>query len=212
MVSLGVKNTLPVKNAQVILLSLLAACTYGVVHDQITVRLCIEYFTVAHPPLFHTISPTLLALCWGVAATAGIGAALGVILALVSQSRGPVPYSVSRLGRSILVLLVVMAASAFGAGVVGYQLSRLGFISIPAGLVGRIPAHQHDRFMAVWFAHGASYLVGLAGGALLCFCIWRARGKPSVISFFPQTRAAAIRAIFIAAVGAYILWIRFYAA
>lgn len=200
------------KKLQIVLLSVLAASSYGVIHDQITARLCIEYFTVAHPPLFHTTSPTLLALCWGVAATAGIGAALGVILALVSQSRGPIPYSVARLGRSILVLLAVMGASAFTAGVVGYELSRRGFISIPASLAETIPAHQHHRFMAVWFAHGASYLVGLAGGALLCFCIWRARGRPSVISFFPQTRAAAIRAIFIAAVAAYILWIRFYAA
>jgi hypothetical protein len=201
-----------VKTAQVIMLSILAACTYGVVHDQITARLCIEYFTVAHPSLFHTTSPTLLALCWGVSATAGIGAALGIILALVSQSRGAVPYSVHRVARSILVLLAAIGASAFTAGGVGYQLSRRGLISIPAGLAPTIPAHQHGRFMAVWFAHGASYLVGLAGGALLCFRIWQARGRPSVISFFPQTRAAAIRAAFIAAVAAYIAWIRFYAA
>jgi hypothetical protein len=157
------------KRFQIVLLSVLAACSYGVIHDQITARICIEYFTVAHPPLFHTVSPTLLALCWGVAATAGIGAALGVILSLVSQSGGAVPYSVSCVGRSVLVLLAVMGASAFTAGAVGYQLSRLGVISIPSGLFGRIPENQHDRFMAVWFAHGASYLVGLAGGALLCF-------------------------------------------
>ena len=197
------------KTAQIILLSILAACTYGVVHDQITVRICIEYFTVAHPPLFHTTSPTLLALCWGVAATAGIGAALGVILALVSQSRGAAPYSVARLGRSILVLLVVTGASAFTAGLVGYQLSRRGFISIPAGMAETIPAHQYHRFMAVWFAHGASYLVGLAGGALLCYRVWQARGRPSVISFFPHTRAAALRVTLLAAVAAYIIWIRF---
>ncbi len=194
------------------LLSTLAACAYGVVHDQITVRLCLEYFTVAHPPLFHTTSPTLLALCWGVAATAGIGAALGVVLALVSQSGGAVPYSVSRVGRSILVLLAIMGASAITAGVIGYQLSRRGLISLPARLAEAIPVQRHDRFMAVWFAHGASYVVGLAGGALVCFWIWQARGKPSVISFFPQTRAGAIRAGVIGVVVVYIVWVRFRAA
>lgn len=197
------------KTAQIILVSILAACTYGVVHDQITVRICIEYFTVAHPPLFHTASPTLLALCWGVSATAGIGAALGVILALVSQSAGAIPYSVPRLGRSILLLLAAMGASAFTAGVVGYELSRRGFISIPAGLAETIPAHQHHRFMAAWFAHGASYFVGLAGGALLCFRVWQARGKPSVMSFFPHSRAATLRAVLLTLVAVYIIWIRF---
>ena len=194
---------------QVILLSVLAACTYGIVHDQITVRLCIEYFAIAHPPLFHTTSPTLLGLCWGVAATAGIGATLGVILALVSQSPGTASYPLSRLGRSILLLLAVMATGAFAAGVVGYELSGHGFISLPTRLADVIPAHQHDRFMAVWFAHGASYLVGLTGGALLCFRIWRARGRPSVISFFARTPASALRAGLLAAVAGYILWIRF---
>jgi hypothetical protein len=202
------QDALPVKKLEIILLSVLAACTYGVIHDQITARLCIEYFTVAHPPLFHTGSTTLLALCWGVAATAGIGAALGVVLALVSQSDGPTPYPISQLGWSLLVLLAIMAASAILAGVTGYQLSHGGFISIPSGLSGILRAQQHDRFMAVWFAHGASYLVGLAGGALLCFNVWRARGKPSVISFFPHTRAAALRVGLLAAVAAYIIWLR----
>ncbi len=200
------------KRLQIVLLSVLAACSYGVIHDQITARICLEYFTVAHPPLFPTASPTLLALCWGVAATAGIGAALGVVLARVSQSRGTIPSSVANLGRSILLLLVVMGASAFAAGTVGYQFSRRGYISFPAGLAGSIPANRQDRFMAVWFAHGASYLVGLIGGALLCFSIWQARGKPSVISLFPRTRAGAIRAGLIAAVVVYVLWVRFHAA
>jgi hypothetical protein len=197
------------KRFQIVLLSVLAACSYGVIHDQITARLCIEYFTVAHPPLFHTTSPTVLALCWGVAATAGIGAALGVVLALVSESDGPASYPISRLGRSILLLLSIMATSAFLAGVVGYQLSYGGFIFIPSGLARVVPAQQHDRFIAVWFAHGASYLVGIAGGALLCLNVWRARGRPSVISLFPRTRAAALRATLFGAVAAYIIWMRF---
>ena len=198
------------KSTQIILLTILAAITYGVVHDQITVRLCLEYFTIAHPPLFRTGSPTLLALCWGFAATAGIGAIFGVVLALVSQSTceaPPVP--ISRLVRSILVLLAVMGAVACSAGIIGYQLSRAGFISLPPYLGTIIPARQRDRFMAVWFAHGASYLVGLSGGALLCLWVWRARGKPSVISLYPRTPAAGIRASMIAAVVIYIIWIRF---
>lgn len=197
------------KKLQIVLLCILAACSYGVIHDQITARLCIEYSTLAHPPLFHTTSTTLLALCWGIAATAGIGAALGVVLAMVSQSDSREPYPISRLARSILLLLAIMAASAFLAGVVGYGLSHSGFVAIPSGLARVLRRQQHDRFMAVWFAHGTSYLIGLVGGALLCLNIWRARGKPPVISLFPRTRAAVLRAGLLAAIAAYIVWMRF---
>jgi hypothetical protein len=200
-----------VKSAQIIFLSIVAACTYGVIHDQITVRLCREYFTVAHPRLFHTGSPTLLALCWGVAATAGIGAIFGGLLALVSQSAaGARPYSMSRVARSTILLLGIMGASACSAGVLGYQLSRVGIISLPLGWASIIPPRQHDRFIAVWFAHGASYLIGLSGGALLCFSIWTARGRPPVISLYPRSRGAVIRASMIAAVAAYVIWNRLF--
>ena len=47
---------------KITLLSIVAAVAYGIVHDQITARLCVEYFTVAHPPLIHTSSPTVLGL------------------------------------------------------------------------------------------------------------------------------------------------------
>lgn len=195
--------------ARVILLTLLAACAYGVLHDQVTVRLCIEYFTVAHPPLFQTTSPTLLALCWGITATLGVGIALGVLLALVSQSGEEPPYPIPRLGRQILVLLAAMAVSAFAAGWAGYFLSQGGFITIPDALAGDIPEARHHRFMAAWFAHGASYLVGLSGGGGLCFRIWKERGRPRVLSVFPRTRGAALRAMAVAALAAAILWMRF---
>ncbi|HEU4754510.1 MAG TPA: hypothetical protein VFU47_15485, partial [Armatimonadota bacterium] len=57
-------------------------------HDQVTVRVCVEYFTVAHPPLITTDSPTLLALAWGVVATWWVGLALGVMLGLAARLGG----------------------------------------------------------------------------------------------------------------------------
>lgn len=48
----------------IVLLAVLAACGYGVIHDQITVRICLEYFTIGHPRIFTTESPTLLAFGW----------------------------------------------------------------------------------------------------------------------------------------------------
>ena len=53
-----------------IVLQCVAACVvYGVIHNQFTVRICLEYFTIGHPPVFPTKNPTLLALGWGVLAS-----------------------------------------------------------------------------------------------------------------------------------------------
>lgn len=196
-------------HVKVILVSVLAACTYGVLHDQVTVRLCIEYFTIAHPPLFSTESPTWLALSWGIAATAGVGVALGFLLALVSQSDKATPYPLARLVRSILLLLGVTALAALGAGLLGHVLSVRGVLSLPAALAQAIPVSRHDRFFAVWFAHGAGYLAGLVGGGVICFRVWRARGRPRVLEVLPRTRAGAVRVAVVALLAALVFAWRF---
>ncbi len=196
---------------QVILLSMLAAMAYGILHDQITARICLEYFTVAHPPLFHTRSATQLAIYWGAAATAGIGLGFGAVLALVSQSAGRPPAPLIPLCRKILALLAVMGLSALCAGYAGFYLSRRGIIRIPSALADAIPDFRHDRFMAVWFAHMASYLAGFAGSAGLIFQVWQARGKPLVLAVYPRHPLEILRTVLIAAVVALIVWWRFFA-
>ncbi len=198
-----------VRKAKIILLSTVAAIAYGILHDQITARLCIEYFTIGHPPLFHTTSPTVLAICWGIAATVGVGALIGVILALVSQSEGLPPVPIPHLFMSILGLLAVMAISASLAGVVGIELSRRSIICLPASLAELVPPGQHHRFLAAWFMHGASYLVGLAGSAFVILRIWWARGRPHVLSLLPNTRGGVIRVMILAAIAALVVWLRF---
>jgi hypothetical protein len=61
-----------------------------ILHDQITARVCVEYFTVFHPPVFNTQSPTLLACGWGVIATWWVGLFLGLFLAVAARI-GPRP-------------------------------------------------------------------------------------------------------------------------
>src|SRR6266513_2858429 len=66
-------------------LGILAAVSYGIIHDQTTVRVCVEYFTIGHPPLIPSTSPTLLALAWGVVATWWVGLPLGFTLASAAR-------------------------------------------------------------------------------------------------------------------------------
>ena len=47
------------RSAAILLLSEFAAIGYGIVHDQITARVCVEYFSIGHPPIFPTDDPTI---------------------------------------------------------------------------------------------------------------------------------------------------------
>lgn len=62
-----------VQSLLIVLLCIGSAIGYGIAHDQITARVCVEYFTIGHPRVFDTESPTLLALGWGVIARGGSG-------------------------------------------------------------------------------------------------------------------------------------------
>jgi len=108
---------------KIIGLAIIAAVGYGVIFDQITVRICLEYFTVAHPMVFPTTSPTLLALGWGVIATWWAGALLG-LLAACSARLGRLPkLSAGELTRPIACSLTAMAVAAAIAGAIGYALA-----------------------------------------------------------------------------------------
>src|SRR5580658_2275818 len=88
-----------------------AAVLYGIVHDQFTARICIEYFTLFHPPIFHTQSPTLLGIGWGVVATWWVGAFFSVPMILAARAGSRPPLGASELLPPIASLLVFMAAS-----------------------------------------------------------------------------------------------------
>ena len=108
----------------IVILCIGSAAVYGIVHDQITARVCIEYFTIGHPPISDTTSPTWLALRWGIIATWWAGFLLGVPLAIAARVGRRPKRSVQSLLRPILTLLLVMGVCALVAGIVGYALAR----------------------------------------------------------------------------------------
>lgn len=156
----------------IVALAVAAAVVYGIVHDQVTARLCVEYFTIGHPPVFDTDSPTLLAFGWGTIATWWVGVILGIPAAMLAQlGRGP------RLGPGQLLaplgwLLATMGSLALTAGVAGWLLAAGGSIGLSGPLADAVPAGKHVAFIAVWFAHTASYAVGFVGGIVFCLWIW----------------------------------------
>lgn len=152
-----------------------SAILYGIIHDQITARICIEYFTVFHPPVFATDSPTLLGLGWGIIATWWVGAFLGVLLLVESRAGSRPKLLASQLLKPIGKLLIAMAVSAFLSGLTGFLLARRG-LTVPPGWVAlALTPSARARFVADWWAHSASYAVGFFGGVYLCFAQYRRR-------------------------------------
>jgi hypothetical protein len=165
-----------------------ASVVYGVLHDQITARVCVEYFTIGHPPIFDTDSPTLLAFGWGIVATWWVGLGLGIPLATAARSGKRPKRGVRSLVRPIAVLLLLMAACALVAGTVGFLLAQSGAIYLLEPMASLIPRERHARFLADLWTHSASYLVAFVGGIAVIVGVWRSRrGIPSPTAASPPT-------------------------
>lgn len=159
----------------IVLLCVTAAVAYGVAHDQVTARVCVEYFTIGHRPVFATEDPTLLGLGWGVLATWWVGLLLGVPLAVVARAGGRPKRSVGSLVVPVAVLLAVMAGCAAVAGVTGWALARSGAVVLVGPMARAVPLDRHVPFLAALWAHSASYLVGVVGGIVVIVRVWRSR-------------------------------------
>lgn len=160
----------------IVLLAVFAAVGYGIAHDLVTVRVSLEYFTVGHPSVFNTTSPTLLALGWGVLATWWVALSLGFLLAAVSQNgRRHPPLGTRTVVGLIVRLLAVMALAALLSGALGFVLASRDLLELPPDVASAVRESRHDRFIAARWAHGASYVVGIAGGLIIIAVAWQMR-------------------------------------
>ena len=165
-----------VERLKIVFVCVLASVLYGIVHDQFTARICIEYFTVFHPPVFATQSPTLLGIGWGIIATWWAGAIIGVLLSTVAQSGPRNKLRAAQLIPLVTRLMVFMALCATLFGVIGYFWG-----SLPAEFSGVLPRNEERRFLADWWAHNASYASGFVGGLSLCVVVWIKRRRNSSV-------------------------------
>src|SRR3954468_14939212 len=108
----------------IVALAIVAAVTYGILHDLVTAHVCVEYFTIGHAPVFATREPVLLALGWGVIATWWVGLLLGIPLAMSARCGRRPPIAPEALLRPLGRMLVTMAAVALGTGILGFLLAE----------------------------------------------------------------------------------------
>lgn len=161
----------------IVVLSVLACVTYGIIHDQITARICVEYFTIGHPQIIASESPTMLGFVWGVIATWWVGAILGVLLATAARIGARPKRNAGSLLRPMAILFGCNAMLALLAGAVGYVAASKGWVWLVGRVAKNVPPEKHIAFLVDLWAHGASYLGGFVGGIILVISVWRSRGR-----------------------------------
>ena len=133
-----------------------------------------EYFTVGHPRIIASESPTILGLVWGVVATWWVGLPLGIALAFAARGGGWPALDVSDLRAGVFILLGAMALCAAMAGFLGHELAVAGQVGFPSEWAAGVAPSKRAAFIGDWWAHSASYDVGILGGMVLCaVTFWR---------------------------------------
>lgn len=159
---------------KIVVLCIVGSIAYGILHDLVTAHVCVEYFSQFHPNVFHTESPLLLALGWGVIATWWMGLFLGPIVAGAARA-GQLPALEWRL---LVRPLIGVLAISYGFAMLGLFTGYLLFPTIPSALRANMPRLQEVHlpperehlFMADLIAHNTSYIVSTIGA--LGLCVW----------------------------------------
>ena len=146
----------------------LVLVSYGLVHNQVTIRLSPEYFTLAHPPILSTSSVTLLALAWGILTSVLAGIPFGFLVASAScHGRRLPPIGLSFLRRRLAYLWIGMAIGATLSALGGFFLAQAGVLTLPPDLADLIEPRRHARFLAVGQIPGRTCASrGLVQGAI----------------------------------------------
>ena len=152
------------------LLGIAAMTGYGMAQDQVSARLCPEYFTRLHPPIPGVTDPTLLGIAWGFLGAWWGGALLGYFAGIAATIGPRPPVPVRELVRPMLVLVVVVAGVAALTGVaVAVHADLLG-VALGPGMAAAVPPGRHRALFVVACLHFAAYASAAVGSVGLC--VW----------------------------------------
>ncbi len=172
------------EDSKIMIGAILAAIAYGIGNDQVTARVCPEYFTEGFHKnmlqnnawhgnklathMLKVTDPTKIGLYWGVMATWWFGALLGAPTILAARIGKWPKLDMKDLIKPVGVGVASLYAMAVAAGSYGYMASKNGWLSegmkqALANAAGNTPTAAMHRYTADAFAHHVGYF----GGALV---------------------------------------------
>lgn len=152
---------------KIVLLCIVFSLAYGIIHDQITVRISPEYFTIGHPAIENIGSPTVLALFWGVVSTWWVGLILGLLLSVASLAGNWPQRNARSLLKPLLTLFAFTAFSAFVFGIIGSTRAESGEIALYGSRAALIAEEQRASYLTALWVHSGSYTAAASGGVVL---------------------------------------------
>lgn len=160
-----------VKSLAIIVVCVALSIVYGILHDLVTVRMCIEYFTLAHPRLIvgpRAEDPTTLAVLWGVIATWWVGLIAGVALSIAARAGSWPKLTLRDLWIPIVGAVALVFVLAMMALVAGWSAGVSGRYPPPKWITDQMPYDRWRHFVSASWAHSASYGAGALAGLALC--------------------------------------------
>ena len=169
------KNVIEI--VKIITTSILLAVGYWIIHDQITINISLEYFTIGHPIIIQNNSPIIIALAWGIIATWWAGLIIGILIATAALAGTQPKLGLKGVLKPMLSLILAMFYFATLSGFIGFLLADNELIFLNKTLSQNITKSKHNQFLIAGWSHGASYLTGFIGALIICFKIWNKRKK-----------------------------------
>jgi hypothetical protein len=155
----------------------LAITGYAMLQDQVSARLCPEYFTVLHPPIPNLTDPTLLGISWGFIGGWWGGIVMGYVAGLVA-TLGPRPkLQPHEFVRPLAVLVMSVAVLTALTGFTVWHHANLLGVSLDSGMNGLVPVERHRAVLVVACYHFTAYATATLGGVVLCGWVWNERRR-----------------------------------
>jgi hypothetical protein len=158
-------------------LGAIAAISYGTIQDQVSVRLCPEYFTLFHSPIPGLTDPTLLGIAWGFLGTWWAGVFLGYGAGVIATVGNLPKLSPLEIVRPLLLLMLGIAAVVIVTGLSVWRHAVMFGVTIESGLKMMLPPERHQDLLIVACYHFVGYVAAFGGGFVLWVWIWRDRVK-----------------------------------
>jgi hypothetical protein len=106
-----------------------------------------------------------------------VGLPLGVGLAIAARAGRRPKLNMGSLIQPLARLCLIMFCIAAIAGAIGFFTSKAGIFQLVGRLASEVPKDRHIAFLTCGWAHSASYLSAVFGGACLWIFTWRRRGR-----------------------------------